>query len=659
MTIRYLDLVNGNDANDGTTFALRKKTLGSASTGLLYADTVKVMASPEPTSVGQNATFTNGSDTITLTTAVTANIDTCETAWTAAANVTATAQTAINREGTNAAGLVVATAFTTGLIAYHDLGAAQDFSAYQQVSFLIRQSGKYADMAASTFSLRLCSDAAGAVPVHSFTLPLLSDQCWTALVFDNAAALGSAVRSIALYALLDPGGVTVAIDNVIACKAKSAADSLTHQSLISKNTGSEPWMAIDSINGTTIKLAGGYQSVASRSGYSPNYYGATATQTLYKREPIVVTARQQAGAACIIECGWDTTDMTTQSGVTFVRLLSPGVASTNQALLSTNSHSYGSLNKWYSVNALANGIIFTQGWTFGEGGAIACGAGFCLYQSCDIGAGSNARRYVLHCPSGIITLSSASSGEAVFFMKYMWGTRTTASADIAVNDASNTPANKRLIVQGCDVRNFFALFGNQYASLGIFGRAVFSDCDVAVLNRLLYTSADDIQFINSTLAYPPSGATQSIVGQTAIGGDATQSATTFGLYRGNGTVASATDQRHTASDFSWKVSFTGSSSFTNPISFSLAKIACVANEARTVKLWVYRGDSSGLFRLRVKGGYIAGIPTDLISELPADTATWIQITLEFTPTQQGVVDVFADACGSLMTDLWLDDLEVT
>ena len=657
MTIRYLDLVNGNDANDGTTFALRKKTLFSATQG--QGDTVRVMASPEPTSMGQNATFTNGSDMITLTTAVTANIDTCETAWTAAANVTATAQSAINREGTNAASLVVASAFTTGLIAYHALGAAQDFSAYQQVSFLIRQSGTYGNMAANTLSIRLCSDTAGATPVNSFTLPLLSDQCWTALVFDNAAALGSSIQSIALYALLDPGSnVTIAIDNVLACKAPGD-DALTHHSLISKNTGNEPWMAIDTINGTTIKLAGGYQGNANRSGCAPNYYGSTATQTLYKREPIIVTERQLVSSFGAIECGWDQTAMTTQSGKTFVRLLSPGVAGTNQALLSTNATSYGSLNKWYSVNAFANGILFTQGWTFGEGGAIACGAGFCLSQTCAIDAGSDALRYTMHCPSGIITSSSAGSGEAVFFMKYLWGTRTTTSADLAVNDNSNSPANKRILVQGCDVRNFFAVFGNQYSGLGIFGRAVFSACNIADLNRLLYTGADDIQFINSTLAHQPSGAAQAVVGQTAIGGDATQNTTTFGLYRGNGTVASATDQRHTASDFSWKVSLFRNTSFAEPLSFPLAKIACVANEQRTVKLWVYRGHSSGLFRLRVKGGYLAGIPFDLTSVLSAGTATWIQVSLQFIHSQQGVVEVFADVGGNISTDLWIDDLEVT
>ena len=69
MTTRYLDFDGGNDGNDGSTFALHKKTLASAAAGLAGGDTVRVMASLDPTSLGINATFTNESDTVTLASA--------------------------------------------------------------------------------------------------------------------------------------------------------------------------------------------------------------------------------------------------------------------------------------------------------------------------------------------------------------------------------------------------------------------------------------------------------------------------------------------------------------------------------------------------------------------------------------------------------------
>ena len=655
MTIRYLDLVNGNDANDGTTFALRKKTLFSATQG--QGDTVRVMASPEPTSMGQSATFTNGSDTITLTTAVTANIDTCETAWTASANVTATAQSTIQREGTNAASLVVASAFTTGLIAYHALGAAQDFSAYQQVSFLIRQSGKYGTLAASSLSLQLCSDAAGTVPVHSFTLPLLGDSCWTALVFDNAAALGSSIQSIALYALLDPGALTIAIDNVIACKAKASPDSLTHQSLISKNTGTEPWMAIDSINGTTIKLAGGYQTAAARTNYTPYYWGTTATQTLYKREPILLDALQSVYSACKIEGGWDRTAMTTQNGKTFVRAINPGIAASS-AIFSATYISKGSLNNWYSVNAQGKGFDMSSGWTLGEVGAIACGVGLLLYQTGWVEAFSDAIRYFVHCINAITTSGPPTSGNARLRIGRLWGVYNGSSQYIALSDNSSDTSSKTLELFDCDIQQFFAAFGNQYATTGVFNYVVFSNCTFANLNRLLNTGVDDVQLIGCPAVTIGGGASNSIIKQTRIGGDPTQNKTVFSQYRGNGTVESSTEQRHTASDFAWKVTSASNVTFSDPISFLLAKIACVANELRTVKLWVYRGDANAIFRLRLKGGYLTGIDQDLTTVLPAGTATWIQLAIEFTPTGQGVAEVFAEGGGGVGSTLWIDDLEV-
>jgi len=57
MATYYVDLENGNDSNNGTTFALRKKTLSSVSAS--GNDEIRVMASPAATSLGINGTWTN------------------------------------------------------------------------------------------------------------------------------------------------------------------------------------------------------------------------------------------------------------------------------------------------------------------------------------------------------------------------------------------------------------------------------------------------------------------------------------------------------------------------------------------------------------------------------------------------------------------------
>ena len=54
MATIYVDLENGNDSNDGYSFANRKKTLASAveNATLDAGDTVRIMGSPNPTLVG-------------------------------------------------------------------------------------------------------------------------------------------------------------------------------------------------------------------------------------------------------------------------------------------------------------------------------------------------------------------------------------------------------------------------------------------------------------------------------------------------------------------------------------------------------------------------------------------------------------------------------
>jgi hypothetical protein len=64
----YLDQDGGNDANNGTTFALRWKTITNGATAgrLAVGDTIRIMASPDPTSLG-NATWTGGGRPAALT----------------------------------------------------------------------------------------------------------------------------------------------------------------------------------------------------------------------------------------------------------------------------------------------------------------------------------------------------------------------------------------------------------------------------------------------------------------------------------------------------------------------------------------------------------------------------------------------------------------
>lgn len=119
MATFYLDLVNGNDANNGTSWALAWKTFTTGATAARIApgDEIRIAKTADPTSIG-NATWTSKSATVTLATAQTANIY-LDGAWTAANSGTATTTTT-RKEGTNASSITTsATTATATKYAYY------------------------------------------------------------------------------------------------------------------------------------------------------------------------------------------------------------------------------------------------------------------------------------------------------------------------------------------------------------------------------------------------------------------------------------------------------------------------------------------------------------------------------------------------------------
>lgn len=117
MTVYYIDHESGVNANNGQSFANRKKTYDSLGT-LVANDEIRIIASPSPMSIGIGQ-WTNNSNLITFGTPLPVTvIEDGETVWTAATNVTATRTAASALEGVNGVNLSIAAAFTTGKAAY-------------------------------------------------------------------------------------------------------------------------------------------------------------------------------------------------------------------------------------------------------------------------------------------------------------------------------------------------------------------------------------------------------------------------------------------------------------------------------------------------------------------------------------------------------------
>jgi hypothetical protein len=131
------------------------------------------------------------------------------------------------------------------------------------------------------------------------------------------------------------------------------------------------------------------------------------------------------------------------------------------------------------------------------------------------------------------------------------------------------------------------------------------------------------------------------------------------IFTDGGLISAATDQRHTASGISWKLQPTSTNrSSTYPLDLSLAKVACSANNLVTVKAWMRRDNSGLTMRLVCKGGQIAGVSSDVTSSVTTTNA-WEELTITFTPTEAGVVEITAEAWGGTTFSGWVDDMTIS
>ena len=716
MATFYLDFEGGNDANDGTTFANRWKTINSGATAARIApgDTIRIMASPAPTSVG-NATWTNNSKTITLASACTANISACETAWTASADVTT--GTVAGREGTNATRITSAGAFTTGKMAYFATGTL-DLSAYQQVSFWVWNSNG-ANIGTGMLSLRLCSDTTGDTTVHTLAIPANTSVFrWQSVTVDVGSALSSSIQSVALYADTDPAANDYYLDNIIACKAPSSADSLTLDSLIAKarnmpwiastahaandiriptsanrngfcykvtaggggNSGAteptwpvgtgatvsdgaltwtcegleEVWYPIASINGTTIII----DHTDSARG---KYQGTTETVTTYKREPIKTAAvgtgyavqdsGTLAGGHITYSGGWNRTDMTTQTDQTWL---------TGRNFTGTFIDAN---NQGYHTFINLGGVRFATGFY------SATSLSPVTYRGCQaVGIDG----YGFHLPgAGVHTLRGCAVANVASSCLYSVG-KLDVQAYVGHGAASGGVGF--YFDSTCPVRvNYLSLKANgrMVGSGGANPHNVRINNMVSDNNDILFLPSSPSGTFNlnnwapsaadlatSFYSSSPAALSDHRIYSHRHGGDPND----HRIYGDTFTVRSATDQRHTASGISWKFNPTNTQrSADYPFALSVAKLAVASGVAVSVSIWTRRDSTDIKGQLRLLGGQIKGVNDTVTVACEPSINTWTQYTLaSFTPTEDGVVEIeflVWDGVGTT-NSYWIDDLTV-
>lgn len=694
----------------GKSYAQRVKSLSAATSSRVAAgDTVRIKATPYASLVG-SATWTQNSRTVTLGSAVTANITTCETAWTASTNVTCST-TATRKEGSLAAQAVIGSSFTTGKAAYFATGTL-DLSGYQQVSFWVLPTGLA--LPADTLSLRLCTDTTGDTSVHTIPITASTPTAgqWYPVTVDLGTNLNSAIQSIALYQDADINGITVILDNIIACKAASSADALSLTSLIGKEhnlswvastaystntlrrptapnrsgylykattggtTGSteptwplvmggtvtdgsvvwtchtmeETWHGIKSINGTTVTLDQGPDSVA---GSGRGYHGDTETINTYKIEtvkaPILTSAYQTLGVAgtsnspVIYSGGWNRTDMSTQVGETWcdgqAGLGSEGLNMGGRENVRVSHMGFVRFNTGiglgYTVDYLcvaANNNRFYgiagETWDTKFRGVQACNnSSIGVYSTGNGAMGVDA------------TALLASSNDASGWYNDQSSTSNVRVVDGVVKNNGDRAVRHWSFQAG---RYYGVICGNNAFAISASTDTLFQSCTTPEGQPGLGTAAGRGHFLRLQ--------------------DHNQTAGNHINVSTIGSVESATDQRHTASGISWKFKPTSTAAgASRPLSISVAKIACVSGTPVSVTIWTRRDSTDIQGQLRVQAGQLAGVPTTTVACAPTIN-TWVQSSsLTFTPTANGVIDVLFDVWDGVGTTnaFWIDDIAVS
>lgn len=623
MATFYLDFEGGNDSNDGTTFANRWKTITSGATAARTApgDVIRIMKSPDPVSLGVNGTFTKQSPTITLASAVTANISLCQAAWTASANVTTNTSTT-RKEGTLSTQIAPAAAFATGLLAYEATGTL-NLSAYQNVTFWIRTTSA---VSANVLRLDLCSDTAGATPVHSITIDTaFGVGIWKPVTWKNGSALSSSIQSVALRALSDPGTPTILIDNIL------ATNDLHFNSLIgtSSSATNQVWYPIRSINGTTVTI--GNEQSQDAAFNARGWHDTTTTTTAYVRDTIRLTSSQTVNESGSVSAritysgGWDRTAMSTQDGLTIVQG-DRNLFTTTISLGGNAQLTFERLGGLWGSQFMNNPNISTVKnlSIYGHNSTPSVSSGTLLTDFYFI---SNAT--AINTPLtavGLYTYSNNNqgligSGYSKLTNAYSYNNSsngfTLVSSDnvnITANDNGGYGVNASVNVTKIDG---LATSGNTSGGLVVTGKLFLNNATINEATKIT-TSSDPAIF-----AYVSRYSTYKAL-----------------IHSNNAIVVQDSNaQLHGAASISWKHDPTTAHTTDIPVVQPLQPFAVAASALVTFKIWLYRTSTNVEGRVRLRGYVTPGVDADVTATITAAINTWQELTVTCTPSSAGVVQI--------------------
>ena len=583
----------------------------------------------------------------------------------------------------------------TGKAAYVELENALDLSGYQQISFscvfdYLTTSQEDDD---SVMSLRLCTDTTGDTSVH--TIPIThgfdNGDDWYSVVHDFGTNLNASIKSVAIYVdtQMAHANNEVIIDNVIACKAKSSADSLTHASLISKgNTHNDVWYGLVSIDGKRLVLRtyGGDNTTGLFGSMAP-YPGATETVTTYKRECFrrptfrSTTERRhspffnidEAGSIGgssfnkVISGGWNTTDMSSQdtNSGTWFDCIHPahynGIYSEMTNRLSISKFGVykgraGILNRMdqryegrsHVINNL-NCVSTSQGESWGPdfqyNNCVFSNLKFERDPQANDGSVNNSSVIFKDCTFYSASFDYASVNVFQYITLLNPTIRGTAQN---MDQMAFDTLGRDIKVLGGSVNNIRWILNNK-ANMNKGGRFRMSNTLINNDSVAPIQGTEHRLYYDATHSGGAGGAVSNTYGENNDQEPATiinynNVATDHRLYFFGAEVFSETSVRNTASGIAWKmrnwnVNNLNGRKGVNYVKWRFAETAVNASAQVTLTAYVRRSDTGFNLKLAAlaEDNYHMGITSDVTVTASGSADAWEQLTLNVTPTAAGTI----------------------
>tara|TARA_R100001463_G_scaffold121793_1_gene178102 strand:+ start:1127 stop:3520 length:2394 start_codon:yes stop_codon:yes gene_type:complete len=579
--------------------------------------------------------------------------------------------------------------FTSGKMAHTALPSTMDLSAYEQISFQfasennnMNNQGNSGQLADGLYELRLCSDNNGDTAVH--TIPIVGgggrNQRYSLIqTKDFGTALSNNINSVALYATADISDAHyITCRNIIACKDSSNADSITLEATVSKSnsaTNAGEWYPLAGI------WFGQYLALGYKTSYGIawtssqfGYMGTTETVTTYWRHTPCLKGDQVTHSfygnainfggsnasdnmpdGITISGGWNTTDMSTRTGMSFYQ----GSALYHQNFLYQYYQGYSKLKHFGTFGFYHHVNQYTEAKTDVDN---------CVWYISQYGLADH---------NGLNPCTMTNS----WFMYdgNQWqddwggtGTKATNCKFIAASYLSKSSSGKpEMTLENCDILSCSShISNNNNGGNTDFINCTFDDMYGKALSANSQQGTSELNFIDCTFGNRINSTNWPIdqnVDDEDVGNlkrkctftnynDVSGDHRTYWL---GGALSSETSVRHTASGLAWKISpTTAYFDADKPLSFNIAEVFCNSGAAVTATLWVRRSNTGITIKLAATAANNA-ISSDVTDSAAAAADTWEQLSITFTPTKAQPAKIDVLVYGGTTYSAYIDDFGIT